>query len=183
MQGTQEGEPAPEQAGNDGAAEPSNPAAATAADDQQLAAANPESSSEKDQEPQKQLPVQQPAADKPPRVPRGQAQQPAEGSQPQSADLLQQQQQQPAKGSQPQSADLAQQQGSQVNDVMKDGGQLDDRGSSQQLPWQLGQAGPECPSLQDMIQPRRVPAHKLQIEYSSLSMADKVRLVAKDSRI
>ena len=148
----QEGEPAAKQAGDDGGTEPSHPATATATGDLQPAAAKPQSYSEKEQ------PQQQPAADKPLGL---------------SEEQLQQQP--PGEPSQPQSTEPSQQQEQQIHDVMKDGEQPEDKGSLQQLPWQLGQAGPECPSLQDMIRPRMPPAQKLQNEYSSLSMADKVR--------
>lgn len=156
LQGAKEGEPAPKQADDDGGAELSHVAAtATAPDDQQPAAAKPQSSSSEKQQPQ-----QQSAADKPPCLPEEQPPQ---------------QQQPPAVGSQPQLTDPLQQQEQQIHDVMKDGRQPGDKASPQQLPWQLGQAGPECPMLQSMIRPRMPPTHKLQTEYSSLSMADKVR--------
>lgn len=100
---------------------------------------------------------------------------PASGTAADGQQLPQQQQQPPAESIQPQPEDLPQQPGQPCLDSGEDAGHAEGTGSLQKVTWQLGQAGSECPVLQDVIQLRRPPHHRLQIEYSSLSMADKVR--------
>ncbi|KAK9838020.1 hypothetical protein WJX74_009849 [Apatococcus lobatus] len=113
-----------------------------------------------------QLPQQQPAIDSTQSNDEQQQQQPSrESTQPQAE-------------AQPQHH-AGNQEGQQSHDTMEDKANVEDKGRLQKLPWQLGQAGTECPTLHDMIQPRRPPSHKLQIEYSSLSMADKAAILAQ----